>query len=51
MGVVLDEVCYHGLEVTTGGVGVVHRGLGGVSAIACVWVCVCVEGGGQYCMN
>ena len=39
---VLDEVCYHGLEVTTGGVGVVHRGLGGVSAIACV--CVCVEG-------
>ncbi len=48
---VLDEVCYHGLEVTTGGVGVVHRGLGGVSAVACVcvggWrVCVCACGGG-----
>ncbi len=44
---VLDEVCYHGLEVTTGGVRVVHRGLGGVSAIACVCEC----GGGQYCMK
>ncbi len=49
---VFDEVCYHGLEVTTSGVWEVH---GGVTTVACVCVCVGGEGGEggikQSCMN